>query len=293
MWFHKLKHVCFLFDFDGFVMQCCWRKDRKATRSVVPSRYRVRARGDRHRVTITEAENTTNSTRHNSTTMDPIKTAIEAIESREPGEDFSYQKVAAAHNVSRVTLAQRHQRVQSTQGVKAFNQRKLNDTEEEELIQHINRLTRDGFPPSRPQIREYILTVLGISVSDSWVSRFLHRHQAELVSKWGPGKDRSRHQADSGEAIEAYFTLLYSKINEYNVEPENTYNMDEKGFMIGVLQRTKRIFSRPLWDSKQVRGHLQDGSREWITLLACICANRTSLPASLIYPAANSAVYSN
>lgn len=62
--------------------------------------------------------------------------------------------------------------------------------------------------------------------------------------------------------------------------------------MIGVLERAKRVFSRPLWDSKQVRGTLQDGSREWITLIACISASGEALPASLIYPAANQAIYS-
>jgi hypothetical protein len=34
------------------------------------------------------------TTRHNSTTIDPIQEAIEAIESREAGESFSYRKVA-------------------------------------------------------------------------------------------------------------------------------------------------------------------------------------------------------
>jgi hypothetical protein len=36
--------------------------------------------------------------------------------------------------------------------------------------------------------------------------------------------------------------------------------MDEKGFMIGVTGRSKRMFSRAQWESKQVRAALQDGS---------------------------------
>jgi len=33
------------------------------------------------------------------------------------------------------------------------------------------------------------------------------------------------------------------KIAEYGVLPQNTYNMDEKGFMISKLGKMKRIFN--------------------------------------------------
>jgi hypothetical protein len=35
-------------------------------------------------------------------------------------------------------------------------------------------------------------------------------------------------------------------MDEYSILPENTYNMDEKGFMIGRTARSKRIFSRAM-----------------------------------------------
>jgi AraC-like DNA-binding protein len=40
--------------------------------------------------------------------MDPIQEAIEYIKSLEPGDDFSYTKVAAQFGVQRSTLARRH-----------------------------------------------------------------------------------------------------------------------------------------------------------------------------------------
>jgi hypothetical protein len=72
-------------------------------------------------------------------------------------------------------------------------------------------------------------------------------------------------------------------MNEYSILPENTYNMDEKGFMIGRTRRSKRIFSRALWERKQVTDSLQDGNREWISVLACICADGTALPPGLVF----------
>jgi hypothetical protein len=67
-----------------------------------------------------------------------------------------------------------------------------------------------------------------------------------------------------------YFELLHHKIVQYEVEPCNTYNMDEKGFMIGITGRSKRVFSRLQWEKKKVREALQDGSREWVTVMAIL-----------------------
>jgi hypothetical protein len=59
--------------------------------------------------------------------------------------------------------------------------------------------------------------------------------------------------------------------------------MDEKGFMLGVVGRLKRIFSKALYKDGKRRCTIQDDSREWITLLACICADGSYLDPALIY----------
>jgi hypothetical protein len=41
------------------------------------------------------------------------------------------------------------------------------------------------------------------------------------------------------EYVKLYFNLLYNKIKSYNVLPRNTYNIDKKGFIIGVVRRSK------------------------------------------------------
>ena len=63
------------------------------------------------------------------------------------------------------------------------------------------------------------------------------------------------------------------------------YNLDEKGFLIGVLQKIKRIFTKAWQEQGKLKGTAQDGNRTWITLVACICADGTSLLPALIYPA--------
>jgi hypothetical protein len=55
---------------------------------------------------------------------------------------------------------------------------------------------------------------------------------------------------------------LIDKISQYDIEPYNIYNIDEKGFMLGVLIRLKRVFSRRLYKKGKIKAHIQDGSRE-------------------------------
>ncbi|KAF2742948.1 DDE-domain-containing protein [Sporormia fimetaria CBS 119925] len=141
-------------------------------------------------------------------------------------------------------------------------------------------------------IRNFASQVAKNSISDSWVTRFIKRHSIHLISQWTAGMDNNRHKADSETKYSLYFDLLRHKITEYNIEARHTYNMDEKGFLIGIISRSKRVFSRRMWEEKEVRAAIQDGSCEWITLLACVCADGSALPPGLIYQAADNAVQS-
>jgi hypothetical protein len=60
--------------------------------------------------------------------------------------------------------------------------------------------------------------------------------------------------------------------------------MDEKGFMIRVIQKTRRIFSKPWQEQGKLQGAAQDDNRTWITLLIYIYADNTLLLPALIYP---------
>jgi hypothetical protein len=97
--------------------------------------------------------------------------------------------------------------------------------------------------------------------------------------------DRTRVKADSENSYRHYLELLHSKIQQYDVEPRHIYNMDKKGFLAGVTSRQKRIFSRQLWEQKKVTTGLQDGSQEWTTILALVCADGSSLDPSVIFEA--------
>jgi hypothetical protein len=60
--------------------------------------------------------------------------------------------------------------------------------------------------------------------------------------------DVVRHHDDSQLKYKLYFELLHYKTVQYDVQPHNTYNMDERRFMIGITERSKSVFSRLQWE---------------------------------------------
>jgi hypothetical protein len=72
--------------------------------SAAPILYRGCARND-----PPQHSNHLHKSRHNSTNMDSIQEAIEAIESREDGASFNYRQAAKQFGICHRTLARRHQ----------------------------------------------------------------------------------------------------------------------------------------------------------------------------------------
>jgi hypothetical protein len=92
------------------------------------------------------------STRNYSTAMAPINDALAAIEALDPGEKLVYQKIADQYGVDRSTLARRHKGVQVPREAKDFNQQKLTQQQEEELVKYIQELTARHIPAAMDQL---------------------------------------------------------------------------------------------------------------------------------------------
>jgi hypothetical protein len=123
----------------------------------------------------------------------------------------------------------------------------------------------------------------GKTPGHNWCSRFVQRYKSELDSRYLDSLDLNRHEADSAASFERYFSVVVQKMQEYNILPENSYNTDEKGFLLGMITKAKRVFPKDLKTSGKLPAAGQDGSREWITVVATICGDGTDLPPLLIY----------
>jgi hypothetical protein len=84
----------------------------------------------------------------------------------------------------------------------------------------------------------------------NWAYKFVKRYQKVLKSSFLAAADLSRKKADNAYQYTLYFKLVCSllnnsiytnilkvraKIKQYNVLPQNIYNIDEKGFLISIL----------------------------------------------------------
>jgi transposase-like protein len=192
---------------------------------------------------------------------------------------------AKKYGVTRSALSKRlHAKTfSSAQG--AESRRVLNDKQEEELINYIHHLCERCLPPTPKIVANIAQELCGRKPSKNWSSRFVARHKHRLDARYLNTIDLARHRADSRSNYEAYFAIIGQKIEEYKISADNMYNMDEKGFLIGRLQKTRRIFTRELYERGNLAGAGQDGSREWITVVATICADGTRLSPALIYKA--------
>jgi transcriptional regulator with XRE-family HTH domain len=183
--------------------------------------------------------------------MDPIQEAIEYLELREAGDEFSYREVAKKLGVNRTTLSRRHQGKQVNCEALAKRQQLLSPQQELELVRYIEELTRRGLSPTREMVGNFASAVAKWEVSESWITRSLRRHADEPTTKWATGIDRQRHEADSREIYKVYFDTLHAKMREYDLDERNTYNMDEKGFFVGIASRSKRVFSKAVWKEEK------------------------------------------
>ena len=85
----------------------------------------------------------------------------------------------------------------------------------------------------------------------------------------------------------AHFTTASRKDREILRQPQEHLQFDEKGFLIGLSKTSKRIVTVEHLLSKKILGASQDGNREFISLIACICVDDTFLPPVLIYKCEN------
>ncbi|KAF1363281.1 hypothetical protein EJ07DRAFT_173993 [Lizonia empirigonia] len=114
------------------------------------------------------------------TTMEDALAELDALDS---SEEVCYATIAKKHGVDRSTLSRKHQGVSGSRVEAGLARRNLQLEQEAELVKYIEGLTERKLPPTREMVQNYASDIAGHSVSESWVTRFLHRHQDELTSQ--------------------------------------------------------------------------------------------------------------
>jgi len=111
-----------------------------------------------------------------------------------------------------------------------------------------------------------------------WLSNFLNHHPS-LSAKFSTRLDRQRAYRGNIPALKDYFTKLLRLIQTHKIQPEDIFNMDEKGFIIGISSKAKIICRTRRRPPRMT----QDGIREMLTVIECCCAALYVLPSFVIF----------
>jgi len=202
------------------------------------------------------------------------------------GQFKDIKAAAAHHSIPYTTLYNRkHGRKSRSEAFKDLQA--LPPEAEEVLVRHIGKQANFGFPVTPQELKHLAEQLLrqhtynnDAKLGRNWVATFRQRHP-DLRSYYSRVMDAQRVRAGDPKVVEAYFDLLAQTIQEYNIVPENIYNMDETGFLIGQSQTRNIIVPKENSKNKRFRSH--PGTRETITVVECIGARGTPPPPMVIY----------
>jgi hypothetical protein len=125
---------------------------------------------------------------------------------------------------------------------------------EKALEDWCKKLDAWGFPPRMDLLRAMAAALAQIRAEEEddpelahlgqhWLANFLNRHPS-LSARFSARLDRQRASAGNIHALKTYFAKLIRLIRTRKLQPEDIFNMDEKGFIIGMSSKAKVICRR-------------------------------------------------
>lgn len=161
------------------------------------------------------------------------------------------------------------------------HEKTLTFAQERALVDWVKEMGRRGIPLHASAVAHHASAISGTPVSERWVHRFRSRHP-DLKAKWTTGLEKCRAQSLNPAAVSGFYDVLESLVEEYQITEENMYNMDEKGVQLGIGGRVRALVDR---DQKSVN-QVEDGDRELVTIIECVCADGTVIRPSAVFKGA-------
>ena len=207
-----------------------------------------------------------------------------AVEYLRENPNVSQREIARVYDIPRSTL---QARLRGRQPAKSYHQtmQRLSVQEEQALITWIERMTAWGWPPRIIHLEGMAKSLMEAkgdrkALGHHWYKNFLNRHP-EFKLKYNRNLDQVRKDASDPVIMKDWFDLYMTTREKYGVADADIYNMDEKGFAMGIADSSKVI----------IRGNtapfnVHPGNRDWVTLIECISSRGSILPAYIIFQGA-------
>jgi hypothetical protein len=211
-----------------------------------------------------------------------ILLAIQALQKK---EICSVAEAAYQFNVPRTTLRRRIAGATDRANTRA-NGHKMTQIEEESLKQRILSLDLRGSAPTQGHVREMANLLLAKrgstpiqTVGEKWVYNYTQRHP-ELASRFSRRYDYRRAEQADPKIVQAWFNTVQALIQRHGILSDDIYNFGETGFAMGLCATHKVITRAEYYGRRSV---LQQGDREWVTVIESINASGWALPPTLIF----------
>jgi hypothetical protein len=117
-------------------------------------------------------------------------------------------EIARKYDIEYTRLFRMFKGQASTQAAYDARRGLLSQQQDRKLVELVNRLTRDGLPPTPKTVRQLAKDLSGTWPSKNWPHRWLQRHSKEIDSRHLQGFDLDRKKADSFWQYKAYFELV-------------------------------------------------------------------------------------
>ncbi|EED11943.1 conserved hypothetical protein [Talaromyces stipitatus ATCC 10500] len=198
----------------------------------------------------------------------------------------NFSKLSREYGVSRKKLSRRWHGLPS-RSTRPPTRRLLSLDQEKALILWIEYLDNIGAPPTNQQIEESANYLLGKDFSGpgeapragkNWVHDFIKRLPKQYVRIVQKPQEKERTVAEHYGEIERWFIDLELAIQQYKIRPQNLWNFNETGFIVGQEKDEAVVTAYPK-TSKRVSSL---SSRESITVIEGINAEGKIIPPLLI-----------
>ena len=150
--------------------------------------------------------------------------------------------------------------------------------QEEVLVKWIKVQGCHGIPLTYVTVALYAGEISGQQVGGSWPKWFLKCHP-DLKMKKMQGLEMARAKALNQFAVGEFFDMLDELIKEYDIVPENIYNMDEKDVQLSIGAKVVVLVDR---DQKTAYS-IKDGNQELVTVIEVICADGSTIHPAIIF----------
>ena len=124
-------------------------------------------------------------------------------------KQLNYAEAARTHGVNPSTLWRRHKGISvSREQVTSETHQRLSSTQEDELLRHIDVLSKKYISPIIQIVRNLVKEILQTEVRKNWIVRFIKRHSKYIYSIYLSLIDNVRVFTKSSVIFKYFYTLV-------------------------------------------------------------------------------------